>query len=515
MSTSIKIHKGEDAFAKLAKGVELATRAVSTTYGPFGRTVCLERQAGQITTKDGLTVLMDIHLKDSLMNMGINLVRNGSLELNNLCGDGSTTFCVLINALVKELYRAILSGQIEEFISDLNYSESQILEILKYLSIQCVDPNLLHKCAMLSSNGDVELSEIVSSAFIEGGPYGHIDVVSGNKIGYEVEEIEGVIYDRGWASESFSDGAKIIELEDPVIAIFNHGLTAYSDVKNCMEYASQFPGRPLVVIAPYIFADALKYLNLNRKEGVLECYGALLPEHHLIGQTLVDSIVAMSGAILHNNKMHKSEDFNADFLGGLSSIKISKDQTIMVPPIDNEGGLINRIHQVRNKIPSEDSPWMKDWLSRHVSHLSGGLTQIKVCCHTESETMELRGRIEDTLNNVRNCMNDGVVPGSTNTYSYLSYMLSEVCPGVARALKSPMAMLCENAGIEADPVLHGYFDSLSRTENPWHGWNVSTQSYIDLQGDLVESHKKIRETIRISFSIIRTLSKSKVFMVRT
>lgn len=512
-----KIYQDLDHLVLLANGVQKAAEAIGSTYGPFGRTVVVQRPSGHILTKDGMSILKELSFKNPLENQGCQLVKSNVEEVNRSCGDGSTTATLLCAGLIDQVKQAIVTNQAESMRSEIQVARGLIRHALDISSFRGDDEFLFMEAAKLSSNNDVDLATVAVQATLDAGLYGHVNVVTGKKIGFELEEVEGLRLDSGWADERFSQGNSTIDLDDPIVAIFKHGITSAKEIIPCIEEASRYPGRPLLVMAPYIFGEALSVMLTNLERGVYASYGVRTPNHPLLSEEWLDTLAALTGAsVVDPARGRKPESFDIEWLGGLHSVSIRRRGSVLRSPIDAEDRIMDRIHQLKKSISKSTSTWMSDKLSIQCGMLSEGMINIKVLKHTDLETREIRGRVEDTLHMVRNCINEGFVPGSGNCFNLMSYLCRDQAPRVSRALEQPFRQLCINRGVEPAPRLEAVYGSYRANNNPWIGWDIGQDYLRDLfsKDPILDSRKCSHDSIMSALSLAELILNSSVVVTR-
>lgn len=489
---------------KFFQGIELATKAVSVTYGPNGKNVFLNRPAGLLITKDGVTVARELSHPDPSINAGLSLVKEACIEVNKSCGDGTTTATVLISAFSQVLKKSLASNKEKEFQKELAFLKKHSNSLVEKFTNKDPSSEQLERLAYLSSNHDQTIASSVLDSLTRAGSYGHIQVVESKKIGIHVTSQEGFFLDEGvHHSEFLCEG-----VEDPIMALFTEGLSSYKDIAPCLEEASRFLPRPLIIITPYIIGEALSTILINKRENDLPVYVTGIPNYHLLNQETYFSLEALTGC----QTVRMGESFDIEWFGGLSKAILKENSATLYAAYDAENRIIQRIKQLEHKIEVTQEKWIKEKLSVQKALLSGGLVNLEVKYVTDSETREVKGRLEDTLSSLRGAVEEGLVPGGGNSYAFLGYLLREKCPLSHRALFEPLGRI---AG-EDSSIYHNYCLLQNKGLSPWEGFDLNCKQSFHLENELslYESAKTLKVVIEKVCSLLAEISKMEVFIER-
>lgn len=476
---------------------------MSPTFGPHGRNAFLDRVGGLLITKDGVSVAWEIQLPDPLQNLGCKILRESAIEVNRQSGDGTTATLLIAGSLLKHLHRMLIAGaDLQQSLSEIKQAQIKILEALRKKAKSASDPRTLHQVTLISANADVEIADIVTEAVLVAGSEGFVSVTDGRKTGLQLRTQEGTVFDRGWVSEKFSKGQPSRKLEDPVVALFAQGLTLHSEMAPAMEEASRYE-RPLLVIAPYVYGEALATMILNDEKDVFSSCAVYTPGSPWDLPGILKDLAALTGATIVDKSAGRfATEFELEWLGGLVSSVVTHQKTILVSPIDAEDRLDKRMGELRAEADATENAWEKEQLLRRAANLTESLVAIEVAKFTDAETRETKSRLEDALHAAQGALREGVVPGAGATYAEMAFLIEKECPPLAKALLAPVEQLAKHAGVSPGCVVEQLRVS--------GGWDPVTNSYRDLSEEpaILDSLQTVVCVIQSAVSAVTTLATS-------
>ena len=506
----MKIYPLKDFYLKkVLEGVELANKAISSTFGPYGRNVFLNRPSGLFITKDGLSVARELSHPDPIINLGVTFVKEACIEVNSVAGDGSTTTSILFTELFRLLVRAVASDTVPQFQKDLTELKDTYLEYITQHKRLSEDRETLRYLALNTANENEDIAEVVMDAIEESGSEGFINIIEGKKTGFNLSSFEGYVLDTSLISEEYLQGKTELHIEDPILAIFTQGLSTYKDIAPCLEEGSRYAPRPIVVLAPYIIGEAATTIIKTNSDTEIECHAVNLLGHPFFSSIIEDNLCAITGATKVTKIFRQNNStFDLEWFGGASSIRITRQKTILENPTDCYDRILNRIDALDSIIDKEKDSWTQKKIREQKGYLSGGFVNIEMCLQTETETREARGRIEDTLFSVQGALEEGLLPGGGNFYFFLSQQYPD--NSVAKALMAPMRSLLISKGVvPPQPFVELYNSTCS---NPWTGWDLVAEKYraMNLKPYILNSAKTIRLTLEKVLSLVYEISKTGV-----
>ncbi|MEE8704507.1 MAG: chaperonin GroEL [Olsenella sp.] len=457
---------GTDARAKLAKGVNTLADAVTTTLGPKGRYVALQRSYGAPTiTNDGVSVAKEIELKDPVENMGAQLVKEVATKTNDTVGDGTTTATLLAQVIVNEGLRNVAAGANPIAIRrGVDKAVSAAVEQMKGASTEVSTKDQIAAVGTISA-GDPEIGEKISDAMEVVGKDGVITVDESQTFGIDIETVEGMQFDKGYISPYFStnNDTMTAEMQSPYILMTDQKISNIQDILPILE-AVQKQSAPLLIIAEDVDGEALATLILNKLRGVLNAAAVKAPGYGDRRKRMLEDIAILTGGQVAMKELGINlTDVTAEMLGRAKSVKITKDNTTIVGGAGTKEAIEERIAQIKNEYDNSTSDFDKEKLQERAAKLSGGVAVIKVGAATESELKEIKHRIEDALQATRAAVEEGIVAGGGVAFLAAAKALDSVeCADadekigvdiVRKALQAPVKTIASNAGYEGSVVV--------------------------------------------------------------
>ena len=459
------IYFGTDARAKLAKGVNTLADAVTTTMGPKGRYVALQRSYGAPTiTNDGVSVAKEIELKDPVENMGAQLVKEVATKTNDTVGDGTTTATLLAQVIVNEGLRNVAAGANPIAIRrGIDKAVDAVVAEMKKSAQQVSTKEQIASVGTISAS-DPEIGKKISDAMEVVGKDGVITVEESQTFGIDIDTVEGMQFDKGYISPYFStnNDTMTAELANPYILMTDQKVSNIQDILPILE-AVQKQGSPLLIIAEDVDGEALATLILNKLRGVLNVAAVKAPGYGDRRKRMLEDIAILTGGQVAMKELGVNlTDVTAEMLGRAKSVKITKDNTTIVGGAGSKEAIDERVNQIKSEIENTTSDFDREKLQERLAKLSGGVAVIKAGAATESELKEIKHRIEDALQATRAAVEEGIVAGGGVAFLAASSVLDGVetvdadekigVDIIRKALAAPVKKIADNAGFEGSVV---------------------------------------------------------------
>ena len=456
---------GTDARAKLAKGVNTLADAVTTTMGPKGRYVALQRSYGAPTiTNDGVSVAKEIELKDPIENMGAQLVKEVATKTNDAVGDGTTTATLLAQVIVNEGLRNVAAGANPIAIRrGVDKAVNAVVDQMRSTAQEVSTKKQIASVGTISAS-DPEIGAKISDAMEVVGKDGVITVEESQTFGIDIDTVEGMQFDKGYISPYFSTNNETMtaELDSPYILMTDQKVSNIQDILPILE-AVQKQGAPLLIIAEDVDGEALATLILNKLRGVLNVCAVKAPGYGDRRKRMLEDIAILTGGQVAMKELGvQLTDVTAEMLGRAKSVKISKDDTTIVGGAGSKEAIDERIAQIKAEYDVTTSDFDKEKLQERLAKLAGGVAVIKVGAATEVELKEIKHRIEDALQATRAAVEEGIVAGGGVAFLEASKVLDTVetvdsdekigVEIVRKALEAPVKTIANNAGFEGSVV---------------------------------------------------------------
>lgn len=498
MPSSRHITAGNPARRKLLEGACLLAKAVAKTYGPRGRTALLDRQAGLLATKDGVTVAREVDLPDPGQNMGAQMLKEACIQVNNDVGDGTSTVAVLTAALLQQGHR-VLTGRMDstQVIRGMRDAGAEVVRNLSPLTMPVETESFLQRVAFISSNGDEEIATFMAKACMAVGRDGTISIEDGRGVESSLEFKEGMEIDKGAASHAFFDRGSVERVIDgPLVACVNAPLTKLEDVHSILEESSQWPQNDLLLFATTIEGQALSTMVLNNSQEVVKSCAVIAPGFGPHQASFLQDIAAVAGAsYISPDKGDDFRKWDPEWFGSFRKVTVGMKGSLLEAYDEASEEIQKRIEWVRAEGEKLTSDYDRDRLNERLAKLSGGFAILRVGGITEAALKERRARVEDALGSVQAALKGGVVPGGGTAYIAAGLASMPDCavgeeldPGymagwdvVRRGLEAPMRTLARNAGF-AGPALVAQYKG-HEEKDPWHGWDATTGAFRSLRED--------------------------------
>lgn len=506
------IKYGADARTALQIGVDKLADAVKVTIGPRGRNVVLSKSFGSpIITNDGVTIAKEIELEDIFENMGAALVKEVAIKTNDIAGDGTTASTVLAQAIIKEGLKNVTAGANPIILKKgIEKATELVINELKASSKPVEDKKAIAHVASISAN-DKNIGELISEAMEQVGKDGVITIEEGKSMNIELDFTKGMQFDRGYLSAYFvTDTEKMtVDYENVYILITDKKISNIQDLLPILEQLNQAGGR-LLIIAEDIDGDALSTLVLNKLRGVLQCVAVKAPGFGDRRRAILEDIALLTGATVISSQLGMDlKSATLDMCGRARSVKVDKENTIIVEGAGNPEGVEHRRMQIKREIEATTSEYDKEKLHDRLARLSGGVAVIKVGAATETEMKERKYRIEDALNATRAAVEEGVVAGGgaalLSTCKALDKLIAELngdekvgAQIIRNAIEAPIRQIAYNAGIDGSIVV----DKLLNMDDTSVGFDALNFQFVDMfEAGITDPTKVIRTSLQNAASI--------------
>ena len=457
---------GTDARAKLAKGVNTLADAVTTTLGPKGRYVALQRSYGAPTiTNDGVSVAREIELKDPVENMGAQLVKEVATKTNDTVGDGTTTATLLAQVIVNEGLRNVAAGANPIAIRrGIDKAVEAVVAQMRGIAKEVSTKQQIASVGTISA-GDPVIGGKISDAMDVVGKDGVITVEESQTFGIDIDTVEGMQFDKGYVSPYFATNNETLtaELDNPYILMTDNKISSIQDILPILE-AVQKQGAPLLIMAEDVDGEALTTLILNKLRGVLNVCAIKAPAYGDRRKRMLEDIAVLTGgqAVIKELGVNLNE-ISAEMLGRAKSVKVTKETTTIVGGAGSKDAIDDRITQIKAEIENTTSDFDREKLQERLAKLAGGVAVIKVGAATEVELKEIKHRIEDALQATRAAVEEGIVAGGGVSFLAASSVLDSVQTSdadekigveiIRKALEAPVRTIANNAGFEGSVVV--------------------------------------------------------------
>ncbi len=497
------LHYGEDARRKLQKGVDKLADTVKITLGPKGRNVLLERKYGApLITNDGVTIAREIELEDPVENMGAALVREVATKTNDVAGDGTTTATLLAQIIINEGFKNVAAGANPMILKKgIQGAVDVAIEEIKKNSKEVSTKDAIANIASVSSADD-KIGELIAEAMEKVGKDGVITVEEGKSMGTNLEVVEGMQFDRGYLSAYMATDMEKMEavLENPYILLTDKKITNIQEILPLLEQIVQ-SGRKLVIIADDVEGEALATLVVNKLKGTFDCVAVKAPGFGDRRKAMMEDIAILTGGtVLAEELGYELKEATVDMLGTAATVKVDKDNTVIVGGNGDKKEIEERVASIRKQIEDTTSEFDKEKLQERLAKLTGGVAVIQVGAATETELKERKLRIEDALNATKAGVEDGIVPGGgvalvnaiPAVAKYVKTLSGDEKTGatiIMRALEEPVRQIAENAGFEGSVVVEKV-----KTGKPGTGFNAYSEEYMDMIGAGIVDPAKVTKS---------------------
>jgi chaperonin GroEL len=504
------IRFSSDVRKRMMKGVDLLADAVTTTLGPRGRNVIIEKSWGAPTvTKDGVTVAKEIELEDKFENMGAQMVKEVASKTSDIAGDGTTTATVLARAIFAEGAKLVAAGHDPMTLKrSMDGAVERVVGELKKMAKSTKGRGEIAQVGTVSSNGDETVGDIIAEAMDRVGKEGVITVEEAKSLETTLEVVEGMQFDRGYLSPYFVTDPDRMEvaLEDPYILIHEKKISSMKDLLPILEQIAK-SGKTFLIIAEDIEGEALATLVVNKIRGTLAGAAVKAPGFGDRRKAMLEDIAVLSGGRMVAEELGiKLEGLSLKDLGSCKRVVIDKDTTTIIDGAGNKAEINGRVAQIRNQIEETTSDYDREKLQERLAKLVGGVAVIRVGAATEVEMKEKKARVEDAMHATRAAVEEGIVPGGGVALVRAAQSLgtgkekdgqSFGVNIIRRACEEPARRIAENAGHEGSVVL----DKIRNGKGAF-GFNARTEEFGDLiKEGIIDPTKVVRTALQNAASV--------------
>nr|WP_017552450.1 chaperonin GroEL [Heyndrickxia coagulans] len=511
MAKEIKF--GEEARRGMLRGVDKLADAVKVTLGPKGRNVVLEKKFGSpLITNDGVTIAKEIELEDAFENMGAKLVSEVASKTNDVAGDGTTTATVLAQAMIREGLKNVTAGANPVGIrKGIEKAVAAAVEELKAISKPIEGKASIAQVAAISA-ADEEVGELIAEAMERVGNDGVITIEESKGFSTELDVVEGMQFDRGYASPYMVTDSDKMEavLDNPYILITDKKISNIQEILPVLEQVVQ-QGKPLLLIAEDVEGEALATLVVNKLRGTFNAVAVKAPGFGDRRKAMLEDIATLTGGEVITEELGLDlKSATIDQLGRAGKVVVTKETTTIVEGAGDSAAISARVNQIRMQLEETTSEFDREKLQERLAKLAGGVAVIKVGAATETELKERKLRIEDALNSTRAAVEEGIVAGGgTALINVIKKVASIEAEGdvktginiVARALEEPVRQIAENAGLEGSVIVERL-----KKEKVGIGYNAANGEWVNMiEAGIVDPTKVTRSALQNAASVAAML----------
>jgi chaperonin GroEL len=509
------IKYGTEARKALEAGVDKLANTVRVTIGPKGRNVVLGKSFGTpLITNDGVTIAKDIELEDAFENMGAQLVREVATKTNDVAGDGTTTATVLAQAMVKEGMRNLEAGANPIILRrGMKKATDCAVESLKKMSAKVNGKDNIAQVAAISA-GDEAVGEMIANAMEKVSGDGVITIEESKTMKTELDLVEGMQFDRGYISAYMATDMDKMEavLENPYVLITDKKISNIQEILPILEQIVQ-NGQKLLIIAEDVEGEALTTLILNKLRGTFNVVAVKAPGYGDRRKEMLQDIAILTGGTVISEELgYELKDATLDQLGRAKSVKVQKENTVIVDGLGKKEDIASRISQIKGQLETTTSDFDREKLQERLAKLAGGVAVIRVGAATETEMKESKLRMEDALNATRAAVEEGIIAGGGSAYIHATKevaKLVETLEGdektgarvVLKALEAPLFFIADNAGLEGAVIVNKV-----RESEPGVGFDALHEEYVDMvKAGILDPVKVTRTALQNATSVSATL----------
>ena len=506
---------GEDARKALQAGIDKLANTVKITLGPKGRNVVLDKKYGApLITNDGVTIAKEIELDDPFENMGAQIVKEVATKSNDVAGDGTTIATVLTQAMVQEGMKNLEAGANPIVLRrGMKRATDKAVEALKDMSQKVKGKEQIAKVAAISA-GDEEVGNLVADAMEKVTNDGVITIEESKTMQTELDLVEGMQFDRGYLSAYMCTDMDKMEavLDDPYILITDKKISNIQDILPLLEKIVQ-AGARLLIIAEDVEGEALTTLIVNKLRGTFNVVAVKAPGYGDRRKAMLEDIAILTGGqVISSDLGLELKDTTIDMLGRAKSVKVQKENTVIVDGAGDKDAIAGRVSQIRGQIDETTSEFDKEKLQERLAKMAGGVAVIRVGAATETEMKEAKLRMEDALNATRAAVEEGIIAGGGSAYIHASKKVAELVDTlegdektgakvILKALEAPLYYIAANAGLEGAVIINKVKESA-----PGTGFNAATEEYVDMvDNGILDPVKVTRSALQNATSVASTL----------
>ncbi len=510
-----EIKYGADARKALEAGVNQLADTVRVTLGPKGRNVVLDKSYGApLITNDGVTIAKEIELEDSFENMGAQLVKEVATKTNDVAGDGTTTATVLAQAMINEGMKNLAAGANPIIMrKGMKKATECAVAAIAEMSQKVNGKNHIARVAAISA-GDEEVGQLVADAMEKVTGDGVITIEESKTMQTELDLVEGMQFDRGYISAYMATDMDKMEatLENPLILITDKKISNIQEILPLLEQIVQ-SGQKLLIIAEDVEGEALTTLIVNKLRGTFNVVAVKAPGYGDRRKAMLEDIAILTGGTVISSELgYELKDATLDMLGHAKSVKVQKENTVIVDGEGDKEAIKARISQIKKQIEETTSDFDREKLQERLAKLSGGVAVIRVGAATEAEMKEAKLRLEDALAATRAAVEEGIICGGGSAYIHASKKVAELASGlegdektgahiVLKALEAPLHTIAENAGLEGSVIINKVQESKVGV-----GFDVLREEYVDMvEAGILDPAKVTRSALQNATSVASTM----------
>ena len=510
-----EIKYGAEARRALEEGVNKLADTVRVTIGPKGRNVVLDKSFGApLITNDGVTIAKEIELEDRFENMGAQLIKEVASKTNDVAGDGTTTATVLAQAMVHEGMKNLEAGANPIILrKGMKKATDVAVEAIAKMSSKVKDKDQIAKVAAISA-GDAEVGQMVADAMEKVSNDGVITIEESKTMKTELDLVEGMQFDRGYVSAYMATDMDKMEanLDDPYILITDKKISNIQEILPLLEQIVQ-AGARLLIIAEDIEGEALTTLIVNKLRGTFNVVAVKAPGYGDRRKEMLKDIATLTGGQVISEELGMElKDTTMDQLGRAKSVKVQKENTVIVDGMGDKNAIADRVAQIKAQIEETTSDFDREKLQARLAKLAGGVAVIRVGAATETEMKEAKLRMEDALNATRAAVEEGIISGGGSAYIHASKAVAKAIEElegdektgakvVLKALEAPLFHISANAGLEGAVIINKVRESEVGT-----GFDALTEQYVDMvENGILDPAKVTRSALQNATSVASTL----------
>ena len=513
MAKEIKF--GVEARSALEAGVNKLADTVRVTLGPKGRNVVLDKSFGApLITNDGVTIAKEVELEDAFENMGAQLVKEVATKTNDVAGDGTTTATVLAQAMINEGMKNLAAGANPIILrKGMKKATETAVDSIRSMSSKLSGKEQIAKVAAISA-GDEQVGEMVADAMEKVTGDGVITIEESKTMKTELDMVEGMQFDRGYLSAYMATNMDKMEaeLDNPYILITDKKISNIQEILPLLEQVVQASAR-LLIIAEDVEGEALSTLVINKLRGTFNVVAVKAPGYGERRKEMLKDIAILTGGQVISEELGLDlKETTMDQLGRAKSVKVQKENTIIVDGEGDKAEIEARIAQIKNQIEETTSDFDREKLQERLAKLAGGVAVVRVGAATETEMQEAKLRMEDALAATRAAVEEGIIAGGGSAYIHASKEVAKMAASlegdektganiILKALEAPLRRIAENAGLEGSVII----DKV-RSEKPGFGFNALTEEYVNMvDNGILDPAKVTRSALQNATSVASTL----------
>ena len=513
MAKEIKF--GVEARSALEAGVNKLADTVRVTLGPKGRNVVLDKSFGApLITNDGVTIAKEVELEDAFENMGAQLVKEVATKTNDVAGDGTTTATVLAQAMINEGMKNLAAGANPIILrKGMKKATETAVDSIRSMSSKLSGKEQIAKVAAISA-GDEQVGEMVADAMEKVTGDGVITIEESKTMKTELDMVEGMQFDRGYLSAYMATNMDKMEaeLDNPYILITDKKISNIQEILPLLEQVVQASAR-LLIIAEDVEGEALSTLVINKLRGTFNAVAVKAPGYGDRRKEMLKDIAILTGGQVISEELGLDlKETTMDQLGRAKSVKVQKENTIIVDGEGDKAEIEARIAQIKNQIEETTSDFDREKLQERLAKLAGGVAVVRVGAATETEMQEAKLRMEDALAATRAAVEEGIIAGGGSAYIHASKEVAKMAASlegdektganiILKALEAPLRRIAENAGLEGSVII----DKV-RSEKPGFGFNALTEEYVNMvDNGILDPAKVTRSALQNATSVASTL----------